>query len=100
MSNILERKFTPGEICDILYEGGIYTEEGEQEFETVDEELTYSDLGKAYLRKDYVIKDLKTGLFYKANLMIADDLSYVEDENCRTQWKEVQEFTQVIKIYK
>lgn len=102
MSNTLQRKFTAGEILDILYEGGVYKNNDTDEllYETVDEELTYTDLGKSYLRKDFVIKEISTGNFYKANLMITDDMSYVEKENINTPWKEVQEFTEIIKTYK
>lgn len=101
----LERKFTPREILDIIYEGGVYEDDGlgngeeDIKFKTVYEEVTYTDLEKSYQNVDYVIQEINTGLFYKTSLMICSDQQHVQDRNIKQEWKLVEEYTEIIKKY-
>lgn len=94
------KKFTKDEIRNIMYNDGIYDKETEEEllYEKIYEEIINSDMEKGSIDIEFVVKEIKTGLFYKAILGKSD--WWKQDEvNADTEWEEVKEKIITKKIY-
>ncbi len=81
-------KFTIEDINSIIYGEGVYTEEGEELYEVISNEIIDSDQEKSSITKKCVIKEVKTGKFYKAELGVSPWYGQ-DDYNMKEPWYEV-----------
>lgn len=95
-----KNKFTSDEILAIMYEGGIYDEEGENEvYTTVQEDIISKDTEKGSVEIEYVIQEVATGKFFKA--ILGESPWYKQQEhNAAQPWNEVKAKKTTKTVYK
>ncbi len=98
MSKVLKRKFTEEEINSIIYEDGLDDEDQNPIFETVHQEMIYADTEKSSTTWEIVIKDLNTGVFYKAELGKSPWIGQ-DKANTEKKWTEVKPKKRTITVY-
>jgi hypothetical protein len=92
-------RFTLEQTKEILYEDGIYTENGDPVFTVVSEEIVGTDQDKNHIDKEVVVKEHSTGKFYKA--VIGESPWYKQMEhNSTKEWIEVRPYTVTITKYR
>lgn len=84
----LQRKFTEQELNDIMYEEGVYTDDNETVFEVVSEKIISFDKEKNTVYREFIIKEIATGKFYKAELIDSPWIG-MDDYNLNVEWVEV-----------
>ena len=94
-----ELKFTQDEVSSIMYEDGIYDEEGELLFLTIEEDIVSRDSEKNSIQIDYVIQEVATGKFYSATLGKSPWIGQ-EKANAEESWVEVKAKKKTITTYK
>ena len=94
------KKFNEEELSQIFCDEGVYDENGEAIFEVVEEQQTYIDLEKGYIKNNYVVKEIATGKFFKGEGFTQTSDDFLFERNVKIQWQEVFPYAETVTRYK